>query len=152
MTEKFVSVTLEVAASAAEIFAILADPARHVELDGSGMLVLARGPKVITEVGQVFAMSMKDEKGRPYEVENHVSVFEQDRRTAWLPAGAGRDPIGVQWEWQLEPTATGTRVTERCDWSQVTSERYLAAYSLPRVSPESMRASIEGLATLASGQ
>ncbi|KAA0024431.1 hypothetical protein [Antrihabitans cavernicola] len=150
MTDKFVQVTADVAPSAASIFAVLANPAKHVEMDGSGMLVLARAPEVITAVGQIFAMSMKDEQGRSYEVDNHVAAFDADRHIAWLPGAAGAEPLGIRWDWVLEPTETDTRVTQRCDWSQVTNERYLATFTLPRVSAEKMRASIEKVADLAS--
>lgn len=129
---------------------MLADPAKHVEADGSGMLVLAQGSGQITGVGQTFTMSMRAEDGRAYEVANHVVAFEADRHIGWLPGRVGAEPVGVRWEWFLEPKGEGTSVRQRCDWSAVTDAEYLARWSLPRVSADKMRATVLRIAELAA--
>jgi hypothetical protein len=53
-----VKVSRRIAAPAARIFAVLADPNRHPEIDGSGMLRGLAAGKVITGTGVVFAMNM----------------------------------------------------------------------------------------------
>lgn len=150
MTDKFVEVTRDVTSSAPDLFTILTDPARHAEIDGSGMLVVADAPARITAVEQTFSMSMRDEQGRPYEVVNHVVAFEPDRQIAWSPARPDRDPLGVRWEWTLQPMGTGTRVTQRCDWSRVTDADYLARHNLPRVSTDKMLSTIDKVDALAA--
>jgi len=107
-------------APASEIFALLADPSRHREIDGSGLL---RGPKESSQVltlGSTFGMSMK--MGVPYSMVNEVVEFEPDRRIAWQtrPSLA---PLGLLiggriWRYELEPVDGGrTRVRESWDIS-----------------------------------
>lgn len=149
MTDKFLSVSVDVSASATDLFAVLADPAKHVEVDGSGMLQLAHAPDRITALGETFAIAMQDEEGRPYEVVNHVVAFEPGAHLGWMPARVDTPPVGVRWDWQLTVIPGGTRVTQTCDWSAVTSTEYLARRSLPRVSADKMRETIERMAALA---
>lgn len=150
MGETFLEVHVTVEPSPSELFAVLVDPAKHVEADGSGMLMLAQGSGQITGVGQTFTMSMRAEDGRAYEVANHVVEFEADRHIAWTPARVGARPVGVKWEWFLEPSGAGTAVRQRCDWSAVTDAEYLARRPLPRVSADKMRATVLRIAELAA--
>ena len=53
-----VMVTRRVAAPAHAIFLLVSDPARHVDMDGSGMLRAAPGSKPLTAVGQTFDIDM----------------------------------------------------------------------------------------------
>ena len=53
-----VAVSRRIEAPAVDIFAILADPRRHTELDGSGMLRGAVTATPVTGVGDVFVMRM----------------------------------------------------------------------------------------------
>jgi uncharacterized protein YndB with AHSA1/START domain len=123
-----VSVSRRIEAPADEIFALLADPARHTELDGSGMLRGAEGAMPITAVGDRFLMQMYfDPLGGDYKMDNHVVEFEPNRRIAWTPAGADevttRDeqfeigvPAGHRWRFYLEPDGPdATVVTEVYD-------------------------------------
>jgi len=107
-------------APAAAIFALLADPSRHREIDGSGTVRdAADGAQQLT-LGSTFGMSMK--AGIPYSMASTVIEFEQDRRIAWqtrAPLRAMRLFIGGRiWRYQLEPTAGGTLVSETWDISQ----------------------------------
>ena len=53
-----VTVTRRVAAPAHAIFALVCDPARHVDIDGSGMLRAAPDARPLTAVGQTFDIEM----------------------------------------------------------------------------------------------
>ncbi len=113
-------------APAKAIFAVLADPTRHHEIDGSGTVREAKDtPRKLT-LGSTFGMSMR--WGLPYSMTNTVVEFEQDRRIAWQTTGAmpliGRFIGGRIWRYELEPTTGGTRVRESWDISQ---EKFKAA-------------------------
>jgi hypothetical protein len=81
-----VSVSRRIEAPAGEIFRVLADPGRHTELDGSGMLRGAVTRDVVTGVGDVFVMQMYFSEHGDYQMNNHVVEFEQDRLIGWEPA------------------------------------------------------------------
>jgi hypothetical protein len=110
---KSVSRTAVVAAPPNVIFALLADPQRHEELDGSDTLRgHATGPERLSK-GAKFGMSMHLH-GVPYRITNTVLEFDEDRRIAW------RHFYGHVWRWELEPVDVdgrpGTQVTETFDW------------------------------------
>lgn len=106
-----VSETVEVAAPPEVVFAILADPRQHARIDGSGSVRgLLKGPDRLTR-GASFGMDMKL-FGLPYKIRNRVVEFEPDRRIAWRHYGAHR------WRYVLEPTQTGTTVTESFDYAR----------------------------------
>ncbi|BDH58951.1 SRPBCC domain-containing protein [Tsukamurella sp. PLM1] len=147
MTETAQTVTVFADVPPAVLFAALARPAVHAAADGSGMLrgVSAGSPKVITGVGDVFGMEMTAEDGREYSVDNHVTAFEPGRRIAWLPAGRDKPPVGVEWSWAFTPEREGTLIAVTCDWSRVTDEAYLARFTLPRVSAEKVRRTVDAV-------
>ena len=122
MTENrdVVSVERVIAAPAEKIFALLADPARHHDIDGSGTVRDARSDPARLEVGAEFGMSMH--AGIKYSTVNVVIEFEDDKRIAWQtrPAGniQGRFFGGRIWRYELEPTDGGTLVRESWDISQ----------------------------------
>lgn len=151
MTVTAQTVTVTTDLPPAVLFAALTRPAVHAAADGSGMLrgVSADSPETITGVGDVFGMEMTAEDGREYSVDNHVSAFEPDTRLAWLPAGRGKKPVGVEWTWEFTPEDGGTLIAVTCDWSRVTDEAYLARFTLPRVSAEKMRATVDAITRLA---
>ena len=69
------------------IFAVLADPARHRELDSAGMLRgLDSGDAPVTAVGQAFVMNMNQDGIGDYQMRSEVVVYEADRRIGWAPA------------------------------------------------------------------
>lgn len=103
--------TIEVAAPAATVFAILADPRQHQRIDGSGSLQGSlKGPDRLSE-GAQFGMDMKM-FGLPYKIRNTVVEYDEDRRIAW------RHFAGHRWRYLLEETPTGTTVTEQFDYSR----------------------------------
>jgi uncharacterized protein YndB with AHSA1/START domain len=107
---KQVSRSVEVAAPAGELFAIVADPRRHHELDGSGTVgANIRGPERL-EPGARFSTKMKM-FGMPYRITSTVTALEPDRLIEW------RHPVGHRWRWEFAPiTPTKTRVTETFDY------------------------------------
>lgn len=138
------------------IFALLADPDRHRELDGADMLRgLDSGDAPITSVGQAFVMNMHQEGIGDYQMRNEIVVYEADRRIGWAPAihppGALKhiigelDVSGHTYAWELEPIDGGrTQVTHRYDWSGVRDQNALGLY--PRVSQEQMEGSLDRVA------
>jgi hypothetical protein len=123
------SVSRRIGAPAGDIFRVLANPRRHVELDGSGMVRGAVGDGVVTGVGDVFVMAMHFPALGDYEMENHVVDFELDRRIGWEPApgrghpGEGGSPWGHRWTFVLEPDGPdSTMVTEVYDCSRASAD------------------------------
>ena len=115
-----VSAERVVAAPPEAIFDLLADPSRHLDLDGSGQL---RGVKSGTPerlaLGATFGMSMH--LGVGYSMVNTVIEFEENRRIAWQSTLAGRwgHVLGGRiWRYELEPVGGGTRVRESWDISR----------------------------------
>jgi hypothetical protein len=108
---RIVSQSVEVQAPPGVLFAILADPRQHSRIDGSGSVQqLVAGPERLSK-GATFGMDMKL-FGLPYKIRNHVVEFDEDRRIAWRHFG------GHRWRYVLEPTSTGTTVTESFDYSR----------------------------------
>ncbi len=110
MSKQLFTASRVVPAAPEEIFALLADPARHVEMDGSGTvqrLVAGRGPM---QLGSEFTMAMKA-FGFPYRITSTVVEYEENRRIAWCHLVKNR------WRYELEPTEGGTRVTESADYT-----------------------------------
>lgn len=143
---RVVSAGREIAAGAADIFELIADPEQQPRWDGNDNLDAAPAGQRIRGTGDVF--TMKTTKGRIRE--NHVVEFEEGRRVAWTPAEPGQAPPGHLWRWELEPVdAAHTRVTHTYDWSRLTDEQ-----RLPRAratTADNLRASIDRLAALVEG-
>jgi uncharacterized protein YndB with AHSA1/START domain len=121
MTDSGDVVTVErfIPASADRIFALIADPNRHHDIDGSGTVRNAKNVPTKLELGSKFGMSMK--LGIPYSMESTVIEYEQDRRLAWQTRPPGRIPGklagGRIWRYELEPVEGGTQVKESWDIS-----------------------------------
>ena len=102
-----------IAAPAQAIFDVIADPAMHPVIDGSGTVQspMAGNPARL-QMGSRFGMDMRIL--RPYRISNQVVEFEEGHRIAWSHFG------GARWRYELEPVAGGTRVRETFDYSQMT--------------------------------
>lgn len=134
-----VSESVVVAAEPAEIFALLADPGRHAELDGSGTVRgSVRGPKRLSQ-GATFGMRMRI--GLPYLIRNTVVEFEENRRIAW------RHFNRHVWRYELEPVPGGTRVTETFDWSTALAPAVLELAGAPRANARGISATLQRLQT-----
>src|SRR5579864_6393446 len=84
-----VAVSKRIEAPAEKVFAILADPSSHQQLDGSGMLREPVAPARISAVGDNFVFKMHNDEMGDYEMTNRVVVFEPDRAIAWEPVLTG---------------------------------------------------------------
>jgi Polyketide cyclase / dehydrase and lipid transport len=114
--------TRTIAATPAEIFAVLSNPARHQETEPTDWVRDAIDADPITGTGQVFAVKMYLERiGGPYVMHNLVNVFEQDRAIGWAPGrlddAGNHKPGGWWWRYDLTPNGAGTDVTLTYDWS-----------------------------------
>jgi uncharacterized protein YndB with AHSA1/START domain len=112
-----VSVERVVPASPQDVFALLADPRRHREIDGSGTLRdTVDGPPRLFR-GARFGMRMH--LGGPYSMTSTVVEFEEGRRIAWQPRPTSRVAAlaigGRIWRYELEPVEGGTLVRETWD-------------------------------------
>lgn len=106
-----ISASRDIAATPEAIFDILANPERHREIDGSETVGSTRGAKQERlQLGSKFGMSMTFGP-LPYAISNEVVEFEEGKRIAWRHFGHH------VWRYELEPTQTGTLVTESFDWS-----------------------------------
>jgi hypothetical protein len=121
-------------APAALIFKILANPQRHMDFDGSGMLRGAVLDRPISDVGDTFTMKMH-RLGDDYLMLNYVVEFEPDRRITWEPAPGDPSrvkdndpskvgiPAGYRWGYILIPEGDdATVVTEVFDYAPLSEE------------------------------
>ncbi len=148
-TSKRLVVRRTVQAPSARVFALLADPTRHQEIDGSGMVRSAAAPGPITAAGVVFTMDMhRDARPEPeYRTDNHVLRFKLDRRLAWATAMAGAAPTGFFWEFELQSEdELTTEVVHTYDWSAVTDPAVLERVGFPMVTAEQMQTTLDKLA------
>jgi len=97
-----------IAASPAEIFAVLADPGMHAVIDGSSTVrTTTSGTADRLRLGARFGMDMT--MGVSYRVVNVVTEFDEGRRIAWQN---GDHNI---WRYIITPADGGTWVTEEWD-------------------------------------
>ena len=115
-----------VRAPAAEVFALVADPYRHPELDGSGTIRpgSVSGPRILS-AGARFTVGMK-QYGVPYNITSTVTAFEADQLLEW------QHPAGHRWRWELTETEPGiTQITETFDYSTAKAPRLLEILGQP---------------------
>lgn len=113
-----IAVSRRIPASADKLFTLLSDPARHPDIDGSGMLRGAVSPRPVTSVDDDFVMEMHHDEFGNYEMINRVVAFEPGRRIEWTPERIGAEPGRYRWGWQLTPDGPyATVVTESFDCS-----------------------------------
>jgi len=121
------------------IFDLLADPARHATIDGSGTV---RGsgssaPRRLA-LGSKFGMSMK--LGVPYKITNEVVEFDEPSLIAWRHMG------GHIWRYRLRPVDGGTEVTEEFDWRPSKSTLLLKITGAPKSNTKAIEATLDRLA------
>jgi uncharacterized protein YndB with AHSA1/START domain len=150
-----VDATLTVAAPAARVFAVLADPTSHAAIDGTGWVAESVDPAPLTEVGQIFRMDMYH-AGHPdgdYQVVNKVEVLDPPRAIGWL-TGLEKDDGEMEfggWIWRYDLAPLGpseTEVTLTYDWSGV--PRYIRdrGIQFPPFGPEHLINSLHHLTEL----
>ena len=104
------SARIFIAAPVGEIFAVLANPYRHCEFDGSATLQGdVQGPLLLS-LGAKFSMGVKI--GMKYRTLNTVEEFVTDHIIAWRHFG------GHRWRYQLRAvSASESEVVETFDGS-----------------------------------
>ena len=134
---------VEVPASADDVFALVADPHRHGELDGSGTVRdTVSGPQRLSQ-GAQFSVAMK-QFGVRYRITSTVTRIEDGRLVEW------RHPAGHRWRWELTPlTPTSTRVTETFDYSTVPAVqgKVFELLGVPRKNAAGIEATLRQLAS-----
>jgi hypothetical protein len=126
MADERLSATTIIHASAEVIFVVLADPAKHAAIDGTGWVREPLDSKPLTAVGQVFRMAMyhPNHPDGNYQMANRVQIFDPPSAIAWEP-GQDTDDGGLRfggWVWRYDLTPAGpseTKVTLSYDWSAV---------------------------------
>jgi uncharacterized protein YndB with AHSA1/START domain len=154
VVEETVSATVTVAAAADEVFAVLADPATHAAIDGTGWVQRVVDREPLTEAGQVFRMAMyhADHPDGNYRVANKVHVLDRPRAIGWFTGTEDDDGRlefgGWFWRYDLEPLgASETEVTLTYDWTAV-PQRIREYLPFPPFAPEHLTNSLQHLAEL----
>lgn len=141
MSERVISVSRVVKATPAVIFDLLADPAQHGRIDGSGMVQNVRGGGRRLTLGSRFGMDMKIGP-IPYRITNTVVEFEEDRLIAWQHFGKHR------WRYRLQPVDGSTLVTEQFDWSTSVFPKAIELMGYPKKHVGNIERTLERLAGL----
>jgi hypothetical protein len=151
-----VTATRRIAAPAHAIFLLVSDPARHVDIDGSGMLQAAPDARPLTAVGQTFDMDMDR---RPlgdipnmaeYKVRCTVTQLIPDRLIDWTVRAVGKPPAGHVYGWEIEPLTDGEcLVSNYCDWTNIGDE-LRARFRWPVVPFDRLENSVKNLDRLAT--
>lgn len=155
-TPETMTVTRRIAAPPEAVFAVLADPARHAAIDGTGWVRESLDDEHLTAPGQVFRIAMyhPNHPDGHYEMANRVEVCEPPRAVSWQPGqyddsgtlGFG----GWIWRYDLAPDGdTATTVTLTYDWSAVPSQ-VLAYIEFPPFPPAHLENSLAHLGELAT--
>ena len=132
-----------IAADRQALFDIVADPAQHPVIDGSGSVrALRDGAPERLALGATFAMDMH--VATDYRIVNRVIEFDEPSRIAW------RHFNGHIWRYLFTEVDGGTEVTEQ--WDARTAHNRLALWLLgyPRRNRAGMTATLRRLEELAS--
>ncbi|GAB3560713.1 SRPBCC family protein [Spelaeicoccus albus] len=126
MADDTMTATRTIAAEPETVFAVLADPAQHAAIDGTGWVREALDGERLAESGQTFRIAMyhSNHPDGHYEMCNRVEAFDRPRAISWQPGqddGSGTIGYGGwQWRYDLVPDGQdGTTVTLTYDWSAV---------------------------------
>ncbi len=156
MADESVSATTIIDAPAEVIFAVLADPAKHAAIDGTGRVREPRDSQPLAAAGQIFRIAMYHENhpDGAYQMANRVQVFDPPSAISWEPgydAGDGSLRFGGwTWRYDLAPDGPGkTRVTLTYDWSAV-PESLREHIGFPPFRPDHLDNSLAHLAELAT--
>lgn len=155
MADETVSATQTIDAPAEVIFALLADPATHAAIDGTGWVREPIDPEPLAAAGQIFRMGMYHAKHPDggYEMSNRVQVLDRPTAISWEPGYVADDGNlsfgGWVWRYDLRPAgAGGTEVTLSYDWSAV-PESIREHFSFPPFPADHLSNSLGHLADLA---
>jgi uncharacterized protein YndB with AHSA1/START domain len=154
MADDSISATRVIDAPAAAVFAVLADPAQHAAIDGTGWVCETVDPEPLSAVGQIFRMAMyhPNHPDGNYEIANRVEAFDPPSVISWKPgyrADDGSLAFGG-WTWRYDLTTSGpsqATVTLTYDWSAV-SDPVREHIGFPPFPPEHLDNSLAHLADL----
>jgi uncharacterized protein YndB with AHSA1/START domain len=135
--DRHVSTSRVIAAPAQDIFEVLADPAKHSIIDGSGSLVEAKGNPPRLFLGAKFGMKMSFHA----TMRNKVVEFEDGKQIGWRHIGQH------VWRYELETVDGGTKVTETFDWRPSPLPWLLEGQKIPTKNLASMEKTLERLDT-----
>jgi hypothetical protein len=156
VADEKISATLTFAVPAARVFEVLADPATHAAIDGTGWIEEPVDRAALTEAGQIFRMGMYH-AGHPdvhYQTVNKIEVLDPPRAIAWVTGqelGNGELEFGG-WLWRYDLAPLGpseTEVTLSYDWSAVPPHIRDRGIPFPPFGPEHLPNSLRNLAGLA---
>jgi hypothetical protein len=138
MSAYLVSESRVIPAVPQQLFDIVADPAMHPVIDGSGSVRDARegNPARLSE-GAKFGMDMK--LGASYKITNKVIEFDEGKQIAW------RHFNGHVWRYTFEPVDGGTKVTEQWDARPAKNRIGLVLMGFPSRNRRGIRATLQRL-------
>jgi uncharacterized protein YndB with AHSA1/START domain len=154
-TQERIEVSRAIAADPAAIFALISEPAGHVTIDATGMLMSASG-ETPSAAGDTFVVHMDRDSLRDFDLGEYDVVvtyltYEPDRELAWTVGMAPGQNFGHVYGYRLEPIDGGTLVTHYYDWSAITDDIKSFA-TFPVISETALRATLGILArTVAPG-
>nr|WP_296773307.1 SRPBCC family protein [Rhodococcus sp. (in: high G+C Gram-positive bacteria)] len=133
----------EVNAPADELFAVVADPHRHGELDGSGTVKdTVKGPERL-ELGSKFSVGMK-QYGVPYRITSTVTDFVDGDTTKVIE---WKHPMGHTWRWEFQESRPGvTTVTEAFRYGTAKAPKLLEILKMPQQNAQGITSTLEKLA------
>ena len=154
MAQDSVSATTVIDAPAQAIFAVLADPAQHAAIDGTGWVRQPVDDNALSAGGQIFRMSMyhPNHPDGTYQMANRVQVFDPPSAISWEPGNEADDGTvsfpGWIWRYDLTPAGrSSTTVTLSYDWSAV-PDPVREHIGFPPFPPEHLGRSLARLAAL----
>lgn len=138
--DRQVARSIVVNAPVEELFAIVVNPHRHHELDGSGTVREgAKGPDHLSE-GDTFVVSMKM-FGVPYTITSTATEVEQDRVVEW------KHPGGHRWRYEFESLGpSSTQVTETFDYRSSMAAKVFEWMTVPAKNATGIESTLEKLA------
>jgi hypothetical protein len=142
-----VSVTKLIHADRQRLFDVLADPAQHPVIDGSGSVKALRpgGPSRLS-LGATFSMDMQ--LGTDYRIRNTVVEFDEPALIGW------RHFNRHVWRYRFTEAphgAAGTEVTEEWDARGARNRLVLLLLRFPQRNRAGMSATLDRLAELTAG-
>ena len=144
MSSYLVSESAVIAATPQQLFDIIADPAMHPVIDGSGSVKATReGTPARLAQGVTFGMDMK--LGAAYKITNTVVEFDEPRQIGWKHFN------GHVWRYIFEPVEGGTKVTEQWDATAVKNRLALRLMGFPERNRRGIQGTLKRLAEVTAG-
>jgi hypothetical protein len=133
-----------IAAEPQRLFDIVANPAMHPVMDGSGSVRAVReNAPARLALGAKFGMDMN--LGASYKIVNTVVEFEEGKQIAW------RHFNGHIWRYVFEPVENGTEVTEQWDARTAHNKLGLRLMGFPRRNQRGIVATLQRLDEMTAG-